>query len=88
MALAVVGALEKYADLITKPDMTSHLEQDMDQIADGKTEEEHVVKESVGVRCVIDYRLDSTATVVRLIKRYDALAADRRENGLVGPYWA
>jgi DNA topoisomerase-1 len=43
---AVTDALESYAELITKPDMTSTLEKDMDKIAEGKLKIEKVVKES------------------------------------------
>jgi DNA topoisomerase I len=46
LAVRVVEALEKHADMITRPDMTSKLESDMDEIADGKITEETVVDES------------------------------------------
>lgn len=45
-AYAVIEALEKYANTITKPEMTSKLEQDMDEISEGKITEEYVVNES------------------------------------------
>ncbi len=45
-AYAVIEALEKYADTITKPDMTSSLEHDMDEISEGKVTEEYVVRVS------------------------------------------
>ncbi|WP_440952403.1 DNA topoisomerase I [Methanococcoides sp. FTZ1] len=45
-AFAVVEALEKYAPTITKHDMTSKLEEDMDRIAEGKIKEDKVLKES------------------------------------------
>ncbi len=45
-AYAVIEALEKYAGTITKPEMTSKLEQDMDKISEGIVKEEFVVKES------------------------------------------
>ncbi|NJD77525.1 MAG: DNA topoisomerase I [Candidatus Methanoperedens sp.] len=45
-AYAVIEALEKYASTITKPDMTSKLEIDMDEISEGKITEEYVIKES------------------------------------------
>ncbi len=45
-AYAVIEALEKYASTITKPEMTSKLEQDMDQISEGKITEDFVIKES------------------------------------------
>jgi len=45
-AYAVIDALEMFANTITKPEMTSRLEQDMDKISEGKLTEEYVVKES------------------------------------------
>ncbi|MCZ7403172.1 MAG: DNA topoisomerase, partial [Candidatus Methanoperedens sp.] len=45
-AFAVVDALETYANTITKPDMTSKLEKDMDEISEGKIKEEFVINES------------------------------------------
>ena len=45
-AHAVIEALEKYANTITKPEMTSKLEQDMDEISEGKITEDYVVRES------------------------------------------
>ncbi len=43
---AVVEALENYANVITKPDMTSTLENDMDEIAQGNKDKDSVVNES------------------------------------------
>lgn len=45
-AFAVVDALKKGAEIITKPDMTAHLEEEMNKIADGKKEFAEVVEES------------------------------------------
>ncbi|MCX9083525.1 MAG: DNA topoisomerase I [Candidatus Methanoperedens sp.] len=45
-ALAVIDALETYANTITKPDMTSKLEEDMDKISEGKIKEDFVINES------------------------------------------
>ncbi len=45
-AYAVVEALEEYAATITKPDMTSKLEENMDKIAEGDIKEDDVVQES------------------------------------------
>ena len=45
-AFAVVDALKEGAEIITKPDMTAHLEQEMDKIAEGKKSFEEVVEES------------------------------------------
>jgi DNA topoisomerase-1 len=46
---AVIIALENYATTITKPEMTSILEKDMDEIANGRKPMEEVVKESEGM---------------------------------------
>ena len=43
---AMIDALEKYAQLIAKPDMTSQLEGEMDRIAEGELGLEHVVNDS------------------------------------------
>lgn len=45
-AFAVVDALKKGAEIITKPDMTAELEKEMDRIAEGKKNFEEVVEES------------------------------------------
>jgi len=45
-AYAVIEALEKYANTITKPDMTAKLEKDMDEISEGKITEDFVITES------------------------------------------
>lgn len=45
-AYAVIEALEKYANTITKPEMTSKLEKDMDEISEGKIKEDFVIQES------------------------------------------
>jgi DNA topoisomerase-1 len=76
MAFAVVDALEKYADLITRPDMTSHLEADMDDIAEGKTREEDVVKESQGMLETIFGELDKNRKEIQGVL-YDGLREDR-----------
>lgn len=46
MGFAVADALESYADPITHSNMTSRLENDMDEIASGKIKQEDVVNES------------------------------------------
>ncbi len=43
---AMVDALEKYADVISKPDMTSALEKEMDEIAEGNLEFANVIEDS------------------------------------------
>jgi DNA topoisomerase-1 len=45
-AYAVVEGLENYAPTITRPDMTSTLEEDMDRIAEGNISEEKVLQQS------------------------------------------
>jgi DNA topoisomerase-1 len=45
-AHGVVDALEKYASMITDPDMTRILEKNMDKIADGKIGKDDVIDES------------------------------------------
>jgi DNA topoisomerase-1 len=75
-AFAVVEALEKYADLITKPDMTSRLEADMDNIAEGKIKEEDVVKESQGMLETIFGELEGNQKEIRDVL-YDGLRGDK-----------
>ena len=45
-AFAVVDALREGAEIITKPDMTAHLEKEMDMIAEGEKSFEEVIEES------------------------------------------
>lgn len=78
-AFAVVEALEKYADLITRHDMTSRLEEDMDSIAEGKIKEKEVVKESQGMLETIFNVLDKNQKEIRGVL-YDGL----REDKLIG----
>ncbi|MHC1585542.1 MAG: DNA topoisomerase I [Candidatus Syntropharchaeia archaeon] len=44
--IAVTESLEKYAEMITKPDMTAKLEKYMDEISEGKIDEKKVIEES------------------------------------------
>ncbi len=46
LARAVIQAMEEYADLVTDPEMTEQLEEDMERIAEGDVSEEQVMKES------------------------------------------
>ncbi len=46
IAFAVIDALKKEAELITLPDMTSKLEQEMNLIEEGKLDQRKVIKES------------------------------------------
>lgn len=43
---AMIDTLERYAEIIAKPEMTSKLEEEMDKIAEGDLKLEHVVKDS------------------------------------------
>ena len=79
MAFAVVEALEKYANTITNPDMTSRLESDMDNIADGKIKEENVVEESQGMLETIFKELEGNHNEIR-----EVLYVGLREDKLIG----
>ncbi|RLG25008.1 DNA topoisomerase I [Methanosarcinales archaeon] len=46
IAMSLIDSLEKYASTITEPDMTKKLEEDMDNIAEGRISEDTVVEES------------------------------------------
>ena len=46
IAMSLIDSLEKYASTITEPGMTKKLEEDMDNIAEGRTSEDIVVEES------------------------------------------
>jgi len=45
-AFKVTDVLQKYADLVTKPDMTARLEEDMEKIAAAKKKKDDVISES------------------------------------------
>jgi len=64
---ALVAALEDHAKKITEPEMTAHLEQDMDEIARGVRTQQDVVHESQSM-------LDDTLTV--LIENEQAIGAE------------
>jgi DNA topoisomerase-1 len=69
---ALIEALEKYANTITKPEMTSKLEQDMDQISEGKITEDYVIKES----------RDMLAEVFKDMSKNKELISESLRNGL------
>jgi len=74
----VTDVLEKYVDLITKPDMTADLEKEMEGIAAGKKKKEKVVDDS---------RKDLTLVIKEMSKNNDKIRAEIRsafENNL-GP---
>lgn len=78
-AYAVVEALEEYASTITKSDMTSKLEEDMDRIADGSIKENDVIKESRDM-------LDSVFSELEMNKDEisESLRTGLREDKVVG----
>ncbi len=71
-AYAVIEALEKYANTITKPDMTARLEKDMDEISEGKIKEDFVIKES----------RDMLGEVFKDMSRNKELISESLRNGL------
>jgi DNA topoisomerase-1 len=71
-AYAVIEALEKYANTITKPEMTGKLEQDMDKISEGKITEDYVIKES----------RDMLEEVFKDMSRNKQLISESLKNGL------
>ncbi len=71
-AYAVIEALEKYANTITKPEMTGKLEHDMDEISEGKIKEEYVIKES----------REMLAEVFKDMSRDKELISESLRNGL------
>ncbi|MEA1984978.1 MAG: DNA topoisomerase I [Euryarchaeota archaeon] len=78
-AYAVVEALEEYAPTITKHDMTSKLEQDMDCIADGKIPEENVLGESRQMLNSIFSELEDNHDSIS-----ESLRAGLREDKIIG----
>jgi DNA topoisomerase-1 len=46
IAFAVIDSLEKHCEIVTKPDMTSSLEKEMDEVAGGTKKKETVVDDS------------------------------------------
>jgi len=46
LARAVVETMDEYADLVTDPEMTEQLEEDMRRIADGEVSQDEVMEES------------------------------------------
>ena len=78
-AYAVVEALEKYAPTITKSDMTSKLEEDMDSIAFGNIKEEEVLNESRNMLNSIFSELDDNKENIT-----ESLRAGLREDKIIG----
>ena len=69
MGMAVAGALERHAGLVTTPDMTAQLETDMDGIAEGQQSLEGVVDRSREVLSgILDIMEDQKEDIAREIR--------------------
>ncbi len=78
-AKSVIEALEKYAEEITEPEMTSTLENEMDEIKEGKVKEEEVVEES---RTMLEKVFDELRENKEKIS--DSLRKGLREDKIIG----
>ncbi|WP_445476032.1 DNA topoisomerase I [Methanococcoides methylutens] len=78
-SFAVVEALEEYAPTITRHDMTSKLEEDMDRIAEGKVNEEDVLSDSRKMLADVFAELE-----VNKDKISESLRAGLREDKVIG----
>ncbi|MDG6243868.1 MAG: DNA topoisomerase I [Methanolobus sp.] len=78
-AVAVVDTLEKFAPTISKPDMTSKLEADMDRIADGGIPEEDVLNESREMLELVFNELEKNKEDIT-----ESLRAGLREDKIIG----
>ncbi len=77
LGIAIIEALEKFALHITTPEMTSELEEEMTQIADGKRERDEVVLHSRKLLAeIMEGLLPATEEVADMIS--DAVTADSR----------
>jgi len=63
--IAMVNALEEHANMVTDAKMTSHLESDMDMIAQGSLEQDEVVEESQAMLDDIHDALERNRTSIR-----------------------
>ncbi|WP_172136540.1 DNA topoisomerase I [Adlercreutzia sp. ZJ473] len=80
LGIAVIDALDKFAPHITHPDMTAELEEEMDNIAEGKTTREAVVSTS---RDLLAQQLADLMPHSEEVK--DALADAVAADAYVGP---
>ncbi|PXF50570.1 MAG: DNA topoisomerase I [Candidatus Methanophagaceae archaeon] len=75
-AFALIDSLEKYAAMMTKPDMTRALEQEMDWISEGKRKKEEVVEESREMlKAVFQEMADNREEIAKSLK--EAVKADK-----------
>jgi DNA topoisomerase-1 len=78
-AYAVVDTLKKYASAIVEPDMTSALENNMDEIATAKKKEDEVLKESRYILERIFSEMKESETDIT-----ESLRAGLREDKIIG----
>ncbi|WP_292469933.1 DNA topoisomerase I [Methanolobus sp.] len=78
-AIAVVDTLETFAPTMSKPDMTSKLEADMDRIAEGKIPEDEVLNESREMLGLIFKELEINKEDIS-----ESLRAGLREDKIIG----
>ncbi|WP_094228238.1 DNA topoisomerase I [Methanolobus psychrotolerans] len=78
-AVAVVDTLEKFASTMSRPDMTSKLEADMDRIAEGEIPEEEVLKESREMLELVFRELEENKEDIT-----ESLRAGLREDKIIG----
>ena len=78
-AIAVIDTLEKYADTISKPDMTATLEKEMDRIAEGTKSKDDVVDESRQMLDVIFEELTNNKEQIG-----ESLRSGLREDKIIG----
>jgi DNA topoisomerase-1 len=68
-AIALIDSLEKYAELITKPEMTKTLEQEMDDITEGKRTKKIVADDSRNMlREVFQEMTENRAEIAKLLR--------------------
>lgn len=78
-AYSVVNSLENHADMISKPDMTSLLEKDMEDITKGRISEEDVIKKSREMLKEIYRNLESNRAEIS-----KSLREGLREDDIIG----
>ncbi len=75
-AFALIDSLEKYAAMMTKPDMTRALEREMDWISEGRRSKDDVVEESREMlKAVFQEMMENRDEIAKSLK--EAVKADR-----------
>lgn len=68
-AFALIDSLEKYAAMMTKPEMTSTLEQEMDEISEGKRKKKEVADDSRKMlREVFEEMMENRGEIAKSLK--------------------